>query len=86
MPLKMVLDAPLLRFNYNDEHLPDVINSGGTTLGLRYKNTKLVTETDMPYLAIYPVDTQWLGSPEHKHLITSTKRSPAMQTEDRMSW
>jgi hypothetical protein len=68
---------------YNDEHLPDVISSGGTTLGLRYKNTKPATETDMPYLALYPVDTQWLGSPEHNHLITSTKKSPAMQTEDR---
>ena len=68
---------------YDDEHLPDVLNSGGTTLALRYKNTKPASETDRPYLAVYPVDTQWLGSAAHKKLVESTKKSPAMQTEDR---
>ena len=66
---------------YNDEHVPDVINSGATTLGLRYKNVNANSEA--PYLAIYPVETSWLGSDAHKHLVSSTKKSAALNAEDR---
>ncbi|KAI1488897.1 hypothetical protein F5X96DRAFT_44704 [Biscogniauxia mediterranea] len=52
---------------HNDEHVPGVLATGQTRLGLRYKNAD--PSSALPYLALYPVEDSAAAAPENAKLL-----------------
>ncbi|KAI1636196.1 hypothetical protein F4809DRAFT_641754 [Biscogniauxia mediterranea] len=63
---------------HNDEHVPGVLATGQTRLGLRYKNAD--PSSTLPYLALYPVEDS--AAPENAKLLAGPRQSLLLSCDD----